>query len=153
VKTDYQHGWGFFTIRQRPHTCRCPGWGTRAVCPRGHQERAFKAVPIGGKPVTVVLPIPRVACAACQVIRQVPLTFADPRRSYTRAFERYAQELSRFMTIQDVAHHLGVARKDQEGGCCPTAVASYGYRQSLRDPVVGTTYQPPPISRSNHHAS
>ena len=60
-------------------------------------------MPIGGKPVTVVLPIPRVACAACQVIRQVPLTFADPRRSYTRAFERYALELSRLMTIQDVA--------------------------------------------------
>jgi transposase len=65
-------------------------------------------VPIGGKPVSVVLSIPRVHCATCQVIRQVPLTFADPRRSYTRAFERYALELSRLMTIQDVAHHLGV---------------------------------------------
>jgi transposase len=108
VKTEYQEGGVVFTLRQRPHTCRCPLCGTRQVCPRGHQERTFKTVPIGGKPVTVVLPIPRVACAACQVIRQVPLTFADPRRSYTRAFERYALELSRLMTIQDVAQHLGV---------------------------------------------
>ena len=38
-----------------------------------------------------------------------PVAFADPRRSYTRAFERYALELSRCMTIQDVAHHLGVS--------------------------------------------
>jgi transposase len=108
VTTEYREGGVVFTLRQRPHTCRCPLCGVREVSPRGQQERAFKAVPIGGKPVTVVLPIPRVHCWACRVIRQVPLTFADPRRSYTRAFERYALELSRLMTIQDVAHHLGV---------------------------------------------
>jgi len=65
-------------------------------------------VPIGGKPMTITLAIPRVACPACAVIRQVPLDFADPRRSYTRSFERYALELSRLMTIQDVAQHLQV---------------------------------------------
>jgi transposase len=65
-------------------------------------------VPIGSKPVTVVLPIPRVACSSCGIVRQVPVTFADPRRSYTRAFERYALELGRLMTIQDVARHLQV---------------------------------------------
>ena len=40
--------------------------------------------------------------------RQVKVPFADPRRSYTNAFERYALELSRRMTIRDVAKHLGV---------------------------------------------
>ena len=55
-----------------------------------------------------MLPIPRVECRHCKIIRQVTLPFADPRRRYTRAFERYALELSRRMTIQDVAHHLGV---------------------------------------------
>src|SRR5918998_2145905 len=35
--------------------------------------------------------------------------FADPRRSYTSAFERYALELSRRMTIRDVAMHLDVS--------------------------------------------
>ena len=55
-----------------------------------------------------MLPIPRVECRHCKIIRQVTLPFADPRRRYTRAFERYALELSRLMTIQDVAHHLGV---------------------------------------------
>ncbi len=56
-----------------------------------------------------MLAIPRVECPTCQVIRQAPLDFADPRRSYTRAFERYALELSRMMTIQDVARHLQVS--------------------------------------------
>jgi transposase len=65
-------------------------------------------VPIGGKAVRVVLPIPRVHGPTCPVLRPVPRTFADPRRSYTRAFERYALERSRLMTIQDVAPHLGV---------------------------------------------
>jgi transposase len=43
------------------------------------------------------------------VVRQVKLDFADPRRTYTKAFERYALELSRSMTILDVARHLGVS--------------------------------------------
>ena len=109
VKTDYREGGVIFTIRRRPHTYRCPLCGSRRVASRGCQERAFRAVPIGGKPVSVVLAIPRVECSTCQVIRQTPLDFADPRRSYTRAFERYALELSRLMTIQDVARHLQVS--------------------------------------------
>ena len=94
-----------FTIRRRPLTYRCPLRGSRQVAPRGRQERTFRAAPIGAKPVSVVPPIPRVECSVCQVVRQAPLDFADPRRSYTRAFERYALELSRMMTIQDVARH------------------------------------------------
>lgn len=42
-------------------------------------------------------------------VRQVKLRFADPRKSYTRAFERYALDLSRHMTIQAVAEHLQVS--------------------------------------------
>jgi transposase len=108
VNTDFQAGGVSFTLRQRPHTYRCPVCNSHDVHPRGHQERTFKTVPIGHKPVTVVLPIPRVECPTCGIIRQVPVPFADPRRSYTRAFERYALELGRLMTIQDVARHLQV---------------------------------------------
>jgi transposase len=108
VKTDYQGGTVRFTIQQRPRTYRCPVCNSRQVRPRGTQQRTFKAVPIGGKPVCVILPIPRVECPSCKVVRQVPLTFADPRRGHTRAFERYALGLSRLMTIRDVARHLGV---------------------------------------------
>ncbi len=88
VKTDYTHGEVVFTIRQRPRTYRCPACNSRQVSPRGTYERSFQAVPIGGKPVRLVFAVPRVACSCCRVIRQVPLAFADPRRSYTRAFEQ-----------------------------------------------------------------
>jgi transposase len=42
-------------------------------------------------------------------VRQVKVPFADPRRSYTKVFERYALELGRRMTIRDVAVHLDVS--------------------------------------------
>jgi transposase len=35
--------------------------------------------------------------------------FADPKKRYTRAFERYALELSQHITIPDVAQHLQVS--------------------------------------------
>jgi transposase len=66
-------------------------------------------VPIGGKPVYLELAVPRVECRQCGAVRQVRIGFADPRVSYTRTFERYALELSKQMTIKDVAHHLGIS--------------------------------------------
>ena len=38
-----------------------------------------------------------------------PVNFARERVTYTKSFERYVLELSAFMTIQDVAHHLQVS--------------------------------------------
>jgi transposase len=108
LSTAYEGGHVRFTIGQRPRTRRCPLCGSRQVAPRGHQQRTFRAVPIGGKPVDITLDIPRVACTRCDIVRQVPLDFADSRRRYTRSFERYALQLSRLMTIQDVARHLRV---------------------------------------------
>ena len=108
TRTDYQAGQVIFTIHQEHRTCRCSACGAREVQPRGHVERRFRSLPIGSRPTVVALPIPRVACQVCGVVRQVEIPFADPRRSYTRSFERYALELSRSMTIHDVALHLGV---------------------------------------------
>ena len=56
----------------------------------------------------MVLPIPLVECLACGVERQLEVSFADPRCSYTSAFDRYDLELGRRMTIRDVAKHLDV---------------------------------------------
>ena len=109
TRTDYQGGQTIFTIRQDPKTCRCSSCGSRQVVSRGRVERHFRSLPIGSRATTVVLPIPRVACRARGAVRQAEVPFADPRRSYTRAFERYALELSRRMTIRDVARHLGVS--------------------------------------------
>jgi transposase len=108
VRTEDQDGRVIFTIRQEPDTCRCSACGSRKVIARGHVERGFRSLPIGSRATFIVLPIPRVGCLACGRVRQVQVPFADPRRSYTKAFERSALELSKRMTIRDVAMHLGV---------------------------------------------
>jgi transposase len=109
VRTEYQGGRVIFTIRQEPKTFRCEACGSSDVRPKGRVRRRFRSLPIGRRTTTVVFPIPRVACQACGVVRQVEIPFADPRRSYTKAFERYALELSRCLTIRDVARHLDVS--------------------------------------------
>jgi transposase len=106
VRATYTGGQVIFTLRQEPKTCHCSACGSGDVVSRGHVARRFRSLPIGSRPTFLVLPIPRVACRACGVVRQVDIPFADPRRSDTRRFARYVR--SRRMTLRDVAAHLGV---------------------------------------------
>jgi len=73
------------------------------------QGADLRTVPIGLKPTFVTLEVKRVKCFACDVVRPVKIGFADPKKHYTRSFERYALELSKHMTIDDVAKHLQVS--------------------------------------------
>ena len=88
---------------------QCPACGSRNVIGKGRTVRTFKMPPIGFKPVSLVLPVQRVECRDCGALRQVEVDFANERRSYTKAFERYALELSLMTTIQAAAVHLGVS--------------------------------------------
>jgi transposase len=108
VRSEYENGQVIFTIYQSPATCRCSCCGSNRVISRGRVDRRFRSLPIGCRPTLVSLAVPRVECQACGLVRQVDISFADPRRSYTRTFERYVLELSRRMTIRDVARHLNV---------------------------------------------
>jgi transposase len=58
--------------------------------------------------VAIVMDVARVYCPKCNVTRQVRVDFADEYRRHTRAFARYALELTAMATIQDVADHLHV---------------------------------------------
>lgn len=108
VRTKYQGGAVTLTIRHKPDNLVCPHCGSRHLLRRGTTILSFRSVPIGRKPVLISLAIQCVFCPACLMVRQVKLGFAAPRRSYTKAFERYVHELSRFATIKDIADHLGV---------------------------------------------
>jgi len=109
VRTQYEGGKITFTIRHKREKLRCSVCKGREVKMRGTIKRRFRTVPMGSKGVFFNLDIQRVECLHCNSVRQVSLGFADPRFSYTRAFERYALELSRHMTIYDVAKHLSVS--------------------------------------------
>jgi transposase len=67
----------------------------------------FRSLSIGRRPTLVYLAVARVQCAKCEVTRQVRVPFADGKRLHTRAFARYALDLTHHMTIKDVANHLG----------------------------------------------
>jgi transposase len=56
--------------------------------------------------VLIRFAIPRVFCFSCRQTRQVEIAFADPRRTYTRSFERFVLELSQRTTIKAAAEHL-----------------------------------------------
>jgi transposase len=109
VSTSYSDGRVTFRIRQPRDRLGCPACGSDHVWAQGSVTRTFRSVPIGSKPVHIEFAVPRVLCFACLHVRQVKLHFADPRKSYTRAFERYALDLSRHMTIKAVAQHLRVS--------------------------------------------
>lgn len=105
----FQEGKVIFRIDQPRDRLRCSQCGGDDVWVRGSEERTFRTVPIGPKPAFVTLNVARVWCPDCDCVRQVKIGFADPKKRYTRSFERYALELSRHMTIQDVAEHLQVS--------------------------------------------
>jgi len=109
VSTQYRDGAIIFTIEKDPLSLRCPGCKSGQVVRRGSQLRWFHGLPIGSKQTYIKLDIPRVFCRLCGFVRQITLGFADARYTYAKAFERYAMELSRHMTIQDVANHLGIS--------------------------------------------
>ena len=109
VTTEYAGAEVVFTIEQARESYRCPVCGSDHVIGRGQSRRRFRTVSIGSKPVYLMVSVPRVECRGCGAVRQVKLGFADPRVSYTKAFGRYALELSQYMTIKDVANHLGIS--------------------------------------------
>lgn len=109
VRTEYVPGGIILSLRQRREHLRCAHCGAAEVHVKTHQHRIYRSVPIGSRPVTIHFPVPRVECQKCGLSRQVRVNFARERVTYTRSFERYVLDLSAFMTIQDVAHHLQVS--------------------------------------------
>lgn len=108
VHTRFEEGRTVFRIGQDSSTLACPVCGRRDVMKKGTVFRVFKTLPIGLRPTIIEFAVHRVLCRFCGMLRQVKVPFSDEGRSYTRQFERYVLELSRHMTIKDVAHHLGL---------------------------------------------
>lgn len=98
-----------FRIEQPRERLRCPCCDSSEVWIHGRTLRSFRTLPIGNKPVSIEFNVPRVYCFQCHETRQVKIAFADPKKRYTRTFERYVLDLSRHMTIKDVADHLQVS--------------------------------------------
>ncbi len=108
-RTEYLDGCVVFAIAPQRVASQCPRCGSCSIQRRGYKRRYWHTLPIGHRQVFIGMDIPRVFCQACGVTSQIPVSFAVPNRSYTRAFERYALGLRQHMTVQAVADHLGVS--------------------------------------------
>ncbi len=88
--TQYVGGALIFWIRQEPKSGCCSACGSPDVVGRGTEVRRFRCVSLGRKRISIILPVPRLECRRCGLVRQAAIPFARPRRSYTKAFEMYA---------------------------------------------------------------
>jgi hypothetical protein len=107
VRTDYQEGQVVFTIRQTSGKLACPACRSHDVRPKGHVKREFRNLPIGLKRSRVIFPIPRVECKTCGLVRQVKIEFADPRLSYTKAYEKKRGAPGPFPMVKGPQARLG----------------------------------------------
>lgn len=108
-KVTFEDGAMIFHIAHKAKRLRCSVCQSNSLIGRGTTSRQFRSLPVGSRPVFFKLNVQRVECQDCKSVRQVKLNFADPRVSYSKRFERYALELLRYMTIQDVSRHLGIS--------------------------------------------
>ena len=106
IRTRYENGTIIFQVRQNHFDICCPECQSKRFIFRGKKMRRFRSIPIGSKPVFIEFEVPRIMCLTCKIIRQVKISFAEKRRTFTKAFERYVLELLRLMTIFDIAKHL-----------------------------------------------
>lgn len=108
VRKSFVAGSMIFYVRPKAKLVRCPCCKSWDVIRRGSSERWLRTVPIGFKPVWLAVDVPRIECRTCACVRRIDVGIAEPRRWYTRAFERFALALTKVMTMLDVATLLGI---------------------------------------------
>lgn len=91
-----------------PNYIRCPECNSTDVIRFGYKERLFKTLPVGSKKTELLVKIPRVCCNKCLAVRQVNIPFADKKKHFLKALERYVIDLCKIMTISAVAEMTGL---------------------------------------------
>jgi transposase len=107
--TKFHSGGMTIRVAQAREKLCCPACGSSKVWIVEWFERRWRSVPIGSRETWIEMRVPKVECQECFSRRRVAVSFAEPHKQHTRAFERYVVELLRFMTPQDVSRHLGIS--------------------------------------------
>ena len=72
VRTEYRDGQVRFTVEPGSEDpLRCSHCGSQDVVRRGQRWRAYRGVSVGGRAVWIELPVQRVGCRRCRLVRQV----------------------------------------------------------------------------------
>ena len=109
LKTEYHEGTIRLHVEKKPEHQRCAVCGSSDVIRKGRDIREIRTLPIGKRPVFLVLHLHRLFCKACQALQLEPILLADPKKHWARALGRYIVDLLRHTTVEDVARHLGMS--------------------------------------------
>jgi len=108
LKTVFDGGCTVLHAAIHPNAIKCPDCRSRRVIRFGQTPRTFKMLSVGHKKVALAVSIPRICCHDCGAVKQIRLPFADPKKHYTRALERYVIDLCRITTLGHVAELTGL---------------------------------------------
>jgi len=106
LKTEYRNSAVYFHLVKKHHAC--VDCGHHAVGLDQARTYTLLTVPIGGKPVFLTVTLYTLICMSCGSRLQERRDVAEPKKSYTRAFAQLVLDLSKKMTILDIARHLHV---------------------------------------------
>jgi transposase len=108
VSSDYGGGKLHVHLEKKDqHRC-CPECRSHDITFDGNEVSTVKTLPIGRREVFLVLHLKVLVCRKCGARRIESRDVAEPRKSYTRAFARFARGLLREMTMAAAAAFLDV---------------------------------------------
>ena len=106
LKTEYGEGIVRFHIEKNPDHQRCAVCGSADVIWKGRDIREIRTLPIGKRPVFLVLHLHRLFCTACEALQLEPILLAEPKKHWAKTLGRYIVDLLRHSTVEDVAQGL-----------------------------------------------
>lgn len=108
VHQKFENGNYILKISPKYNLMVCPNCNSKDIIRRGVTIRRLRTIPIGEKPVILLVEIPRIQCTKCNCIRQINIGIADPKKTYTRRLARYIITLSKMTTLTDISKLLGI---------------------------------------------
>mgnify|MGYP000052319331 CR=1 FL=1 len=108
INAKYKENKVILKIKTKEDKLCCRVCGSKSVIKQGKKERDFRAPPMGNKQIILRAIIQRLECRRCNNLRQEKIGFADEKKTYTKSFERYINDLSRIMTLDNVSKITGM---------------------------------------------
>lgn len=109
LKTEYTEGAIRIHMEKHIHKQRCVVCGSADVIRKGRETREIRTLPIGKRPVFLVLHLHRLFCKACTTLHLEPILLAEPKKHWAKILGRYIIDLLHHSTVEDVAQHLGMS--------------------------------------------
>jgi len=109
LSISYKGNQVIFRVEAQPQLYCCSCCGSKKVIKNGGRERMIRNLKVGHKIMYLSIFHPRLRCKSCGVSRMMRLPFADPWTPYTKAVALEVIDLSKAMTLQDVANYLGLS--------------------------------------------